>query len=220
MILPMKLKSHLDNAPLILTPLLLLITLLLISTHSVFAQSIPTAYSIDRYENLRKNLPFGKPTVIETEAPKAPPFTSDLTLVGYSKVGSGYFVTLLNKKNQQRIQLTPKESPDGIKVVEVKNPSDITKVEINLKKGDEIGKVTFDPLFLNPAPNQGMTPPPIDAFTHNPQIMNSQNPQNVLPPPPQNPEVPVQNLDKQSPTNNVPPAVRRIRRVIVPTQAP
>lgn len=193
----------------------LLIFILLVP--SAFSQSIPVAYPLDRYDTLRKHLPFGKPTTIETEAPKPPPFSDDLTLIGYSKMGKDYYVTVMNKKTQQKIQINPKEKPDGITVAEVLNPSDIHKIEVKLKKGDEVGTVIFDPNFLNPANNQMVNPP---IPTQMPLAGNS----NQIPPPPSGiNEVPpsvspyAENATNQAIKN---PTVRRIRRVIFPTQSP
>lgn len=204
---------------------------------ALLADTIPQQYPLDRYDSLRKHLPFGKPTVIETEAPKPPPFTEDLTLLGFSKVGSGYFVTLLNKKTQQKILLSPKDKPDGITVAEVLNNSTLAKVEIKLKKGNEIASVKFDPNFLTGAqPGNPMNPmtenqnnspdfsnanPPPTPFAGQPPQSNdngtlfpTQN-QNVNPNQNGNPSA---NQNQQPGTP--PSPIKRIRRVIVPTQSP
>ncbi|MES2307453.1 MAG: hypothetical protein V4507_01205 [Verrucomicrobiota bacterium] len=177
----------------------------------LFSETLPQRYPLERYDELRKHLPFGKPTVIETEAAKPPPFTDDLALLGFSKVGSGYFVTLTNKKTQQKIFLSPKEKPDGITVAEVINSSDLTKVEIKLKKGDEVSSLKFDPTFLS-GPKPGAMPiqPQPGVMTQGAPIP----PSNVTPPNGTPPE-----------GTNVPPSqpaqiLRRTRRVNMPISPP
>ncbi len=199
------------------------------------SESIPQRYPLDRYNDLRKHLPFGKPTVIETEAPKPPPFTEDLTLLGFSKVGSGYFVSLANKKTQKKIFLSPKEKPDGITVAEVINNSEMSKVEIKLKKGTEIASVKFDPKYIsppsfgNPIPNvppptvQNGLPqnqPPIPATNHQPNVstpntlpLEEENNPNAINPPNAPP------TSTSTPPNKT-PVIRRTRTIIVPTQSP
>ena len=197
--------------------------LLAFSLSSLLSETIPQRYPLDRYDSLRKHLPFGKPTVIETEAPKPPPFTDDLTLLGFSKVGSGYFVTLSNKKTQQKIFLSPKEKPDGITIAEVINNADLNKVEIKLKKGAEIASVKFDPAFLA-GPKPGTFPMPNPLLPQmNPQNSNAQ-PTSENDAQPQPPTTPVAgsapNPQPSDNPNGTPPPIKRIRRVIVPTQSP
>ncbi len=230
------------------TPLFSLFSLfsfLTLGLSPLFSETIPQRYPLNRYQHLSKNLPFGKPTVIETEAPKPPPFTEDFTLLGFSKVGTGYFVSLANKKTQQKIFLSPKDKPDGITVIEVMNHSEMNKIEIKLKKGSEIGSIKFDPNYLS-APNMGnpmigmpvsqmpnFNPPPNNGSPQNKFPTQGGNlpplPPNFTPPPQTNPHATNPNIippqtpplsgTPQDPQNSPVPN-GRIRRVIVPTQSP
>ncbi len=161
--------------------------------------AIPSSFPTERYQPMWERSPFVLPTpevaVVETG------FADDLVLTGYSKIGEAYYVTLQNKKTQQKVIVSPDEAPDGMKVSTVLDNSNLLEVIVVLTKGDNKAEVKFDPnLFASRAPSEGgeaMPPPPIQVST------------------------PVMNQPGQTPGTQVLPRskFRRQARVIVPVDS-
>jgi len=138
------------------------------------AADLPRKAPITKYTGLWTNSPFtSKP------APPPPPEASnpleDYTLAGVSPIGSGYRVTMLNRKNpEERIVVDSDKPSGGFKILGVnRKAGDPLGTVVRMSSGSVTGTVSFDESMLV------LTPPPAPA---NPQLPPGVQPQPGQPP--------------------------------------
>lgn len=154
---------------------------------------LPKKTPVRTYQDLWTNSPFTSP------APPPPPIKptnilENYALGGVSPIGSGYRVTLLNKKNpEERIIVDTDRPREGFKVLTViRKPGDPLGTLVSMAVGSMTGTVGFDEKLLTlavvnpPASNQlasrqsrprVITPPlPLDAQGQTTQSMKRPGP--------------------------------------------
>ncbi len=125
---------------------------------------LPKKAPLSRYSSLWSNSPFtSKPPPAEAGAASNP--LDDYALIGVSPIGgTGYRVTLLNKKKpDERITVdSDKPSKDGFKILEViRKAGDPLGTTVRMNSGSMTGTVAFDTklLTLAAAPKAAVQPP-------------------------------------------------------------
>ncbi|MGL4401516.1 MAG: hypothetical protein ACRCXD_16760 [Luteolibacter sp.] len=157
---------------------------------------LPKKAPLSRYSSLWSNSPFtSKPPPAEAGVAENP--LDDYALIGVSPIGgTGYRVTLLNKKKpDERITVdSDKPSKDGFKILEVvRKAGDPLGTTVRMNSGSMTGMVAFDTklLALAAAPKAAVQPqvpgqPPIPGQPQPPQPPNPNMRQprpRVVPPP-------------------------------------
>jgi hypothetical protein len=117
---------------------------------AVFAD-LPKKAPLSRYSSLWSNSPFtSKPPPAEAGVAQNP--LDDYALIGVSPIGgTGYRVTLLNKKKpDERITVdSDKHSTDGFKILEVvRKAGDPLGTTVRMNSGSMTGTVAFDSKLL------------------------------------------------------------------------
>lgn len=133
----------------------------LVLSGAVLADS-PKKAPLSRYSSLWNNSPFtSKPP--PPEGVDAPNPLDDYALIGVSPIGgTGYRVTLINKKKpEERITVdSDKPSKDGFKVLEVVRKSgDPLGTTVRMNSGSMTGTVAFDTKLLTLAAAPKAAPP-------------------------------------------------------------
>lgn len=171
--------------------------LLLLALTSLALADLPKKAPLSRYSSLWSNSPFtSKPP--PPDSPDAPNPLDDYSLIGVSPIGgTGYRVTLINKKKpEERITVdSDKPVKDGFKVLEVlRKAGDPLGTTVRMNSGSITGTVAFDMKLLTlaaapkaapPQPGQAPQPgqpPQVDASG---QPMRQPRPRVVPPPAPQ-----------------------------------
>jgi hypothetical protein len=170
--------------------------LFLLALTGVALADLPKKAPLSRYTNLWSNSPFtSKPP--PPDSPDAPNPLDDYSLIGVSPIGgTGYRVTLINKKKpEERITVdSDKPVKDGFKVLEVlRKAGDPLGTTVRMNSGSITGTVAFDTKLLTlaaapkAAPQPGQPPipgqpPQVDASG---QPMRQPRPRVVPPPAPQ-----------------------------------
>ena len=154
---------------------------------------LPKKAPLSRYSSLWTNSPFtSKPPPAEPGAANNP--LDDYALIGVSHIGgTGYRVTLINKKKpEERIMVdSDKPSKDGFKILEVVRKSgDPLGTTVRMKSGSMTGTVAFDTKLLTlaaaPAPAAKPSLPGQPLVPGQPQVANPNLRQprpRVVPPP-------------------------------------
>lgn len=187
----------------------------LLASLAVAAADLPKKAPISRYNGLWTNSPFtSKPPPVGPGEVANP--LDDYALIGVSPIGgSGYRVTLINKKKpEERITVdSDKPVKDGFKVLEViRKAGDPLGTTVRMNSGSMTGTVAFDTKLLTlvsapkAAPPQPGQPP--------------QAGQPVLPPPgtpPAQPGQPGQPLRQPRP-RVVPPPTPQSGAQVLPNQ--
>ena len=130
----------------------LVFPLVFLVMHPAAGADTPKKQPIGRYSSLWSKSPFTTPPVKEEgEAP--PGRLDDYVLTGVSKLPSGYFVSLMNKKKRDdRIMIMPGEAnPEGFKVLSVVQDQDPIKFKetiVRISVDGETGAVGYDEKFL------------------------------------------------------------------------
>jgi hypothetical protein len=168
--------------------------LLLALTGAVLAD-LPKKAPLSRYSSLWTNSPFtSKPPPAEAGLAANP--LDDYALIGVSPIGgTGYRVTLINKKKpEERITVdSDKPSKDGFKVLEViRKAGDPLGTTVRMNSGSMTGVVAFDTKLLTLAaapkaaaqPQQPGQPPQPGQPIPQPVDPNQRQPRpRVVPPP-------------------------------------
>ncbi len=173
--------------------------LLLLALTGVALADLPKKAPLSRYSSLWSNSPFtSKPP--PPDSPDAPNPLDDYALIGVSPIGgTGYRVTLINKKKpEERITVdSDKPVKDGFKVLEVlRKAGDPLGTTVRMNSGSMTGTVAFDTKLLTlaaapkaapPQPGQAPQPgqPPQVQVDASGQPMRQPRPRVVPPPAPQ-----------------------------------
>lgn len=183
---------------------------------------LPVKPPLTRYSGLWNNSPFTAKPPPGTEGPVVNPL-DDYALIGVSSIGgSGYRVTLINKKKpDERITVDSDNPKSPFKILLVTRKSgDPLGTVVTMLSGSMKGTVSFDEKLLTlvaaappkPAPVQpgqpGQPPQPNQPPNPNGQPIPVRQPRPRVVPPP-NPQVPTQPQPNQ-PQNN--PNIRPQRR--------
>ncbi|MGL5017179.1 MAG: hypothetical protein ACRDBP_03530 [Luteolibacter sp.] len=130
---------------------------------AVALADLPKKAPLSRYSSLWSNSPFtSKPPPAEAGLAENP--LDDYALIGVSPIGgTGYRVTLINKKKpEERITVdSDKPSKDGFKIVEViRKAGDPQGTTVRMNSGSMTGIVAFDAklLTLAAAPKAAVQP--------------------------------------------------------------
>lgn len=111
---------------------------------------LPKKAPLSRYSNLWKNSPFtSKPPPADPENVANP--LDDYALIGVSPIGgTGYRVTLINKKKpEDRITVDSDKPKDGFKILEViRKAGDPLGTTVRMNSGSMTGVVAFDEKLL------------------------------------------------------------------------
>ena len=167
--------------------------LLLLALTGLAAADLPKKAPISRYTSLWTNSPFtAKPPPPEAGPENNP--LDDYSLIGVSPIsGSGYRVTLINKKKpEERITVESDKPVGGFTILGVtRKPGDPLGTVVRMSSGSMTGTVSFDekllaiaaPKAAPPVPGQaappvqpGQQPPPQTAPQRQPRPR-------VVPPP-------------------------------------
>jgi hypothetical protein len=186
--------------------------LLLLALTGVALADLPKKAPLSRYSGLWMNSPFtAKPP--PPDSPNAPNPLDDYALIGVSPIGgTGYRVTLINKKKpEERITVDSDKPPkDGFKVLEViRKAGDPLGTTVRMNSGSMTGIVSFDTKLLTLAPVAQAAPPqpgqPPQIPGQVPQVDASGAPMRqprprVVPPPAPQAGVPGQPAPQAQPT--------------------
>jgi len=156
------------------------------------AADLPRKAPLSKYTTLWTNSPFtSKPPPPEPGQVANP--LEDYSLTGVSPIGSGYRVTLLNKKKPEEIIVVDSDKPaGGFKIIAVTRKSgDPLGTVVRLSSGTVTGTVAFDSSMLalaappaaNPQPNQPPGVQPLPAPQNGQPGVRQPRPR-VVPPPP------------------------------------
>jgi hypothetical protein len=169
---------------------------------------VPRQQPLGRYAELWSKSPFTVPPVATDETPPEENPLDDYALSGVCKLKEGWFVGLINKKQQdERLLLKPNEPNDeGFQVVEVEQGEGRLKTKVQIKtRSGKVGWVEYDEKFLAlkktmPQPQPGQQNPNQPPVPGRP---GGGNQPQVRPP------VPTPNAQNAT-TNNRPTRVRRV----------
>lgn len=125
------------------------IVLLTLAATGLAAADLPKKAPLSRYSGLWMNSPF-------TSKPAPPPpveptsIIDDYALGGVSPVGSGYRVTLFNKKNpEERLTVESGNTKSDFQILEVtRKAGDPLGTVVKLQSGSSVGTVEFDEKLL------------------------------------------------------------------------
>lgn len=174
----------------------------LLAITGVALAELPKKAPISRYSGLWMNSPFtSKPPPLDS--PDAPNPLDDYALIGVSPIGgTGYRVTLMNKKKpEERIMVDSDKPPkNGFKIIEViRKAGDPLGTKVSMLSGTAKGTVEFDQklLVLAPPPKAAPVPGQPPILGQPPQVDANGNPlrmprPRVVPPPPPVAGVPAQ----------------------------
>lgn len=170
---------------------------LLLALAGVAAADLPKKAPLNRYSSLWSNSPFTSKPPPANPGEVANPL-DDYALIGVSPIGgTGFRVTLINKKKpDERITVDSDKPPkDGFKVLEViRKAGDPLGTTVRMNSGSMTGSVSFDTKLLTLAaapkaaiPQPGQPPQPPQPGQP-PQPIDPNNPQRqprprVVPPP-------------------------------------
>jgi hypothetical protein len=120
-----------------------LILLLILS--GLGAAELPRKAPLSRYESLSKNSPFTTPPKPAEGAPQVNPF-GDWALKGIAPIASGYFITLINRKNPaEAVPPIDTDRPSDITIDRIeRNPDKPLGTVVHLSKGIFKGTVAYD----------------------------------------------------------------------------
>lgn len=138
-------------------------------------ESVPAAYPLSRYQKMVEDSPFRKPTEATPTpppAPKDPGFWENLYVSGIMTISGKNHVMLVQRNDSQRFLIaTGEENPQGLSVVSIQfGEEGHRQTRVTVKKGAEVGVVTFDqnaagaPTVAMPrpgVPGGRVTPPPV-----------------------------------------------------------
>ncbi len=128
---------------------------------------LPKKAPIARYTGLWLNSPFTSKPPPPDSGPVANPL-EDYALAGVSPIGTGYRVTLLNKKKiEERVTVDSENPKNGFKILEViRKPGDPLGTIVRMSSGALTGTISFDEKLLvlvtaakaSPKPQPGAAP--------------------------------------------------------------
>ena len=137
------------------------ILLLTFALAGAAAAVLPKKAPITKYVSLWTNSPFTSPPPPVEAGPAVNPL-EDYALAGVSPVGSGYRITLLNKKKpEERITVDSDNPKSDFKILEVtRKTGDPLGTVVRMSSGTVTGTVSFDEKLLTLAtPPAAKTPP-------------------------------------------------------------
>lgn len=128
------------------------------------AADLPRKAPITKYTGLWTNSPFTSKPPPPEQGPVVNPL-EDYALAGVSPIGSGYRVTLLNRKNpEERIVVDSDKPSGGFKILNVdRKVGNPLGTVVRMSSGAATGTVAFDESMLTlvppPAPTNPQLPP-------------------------------------------------------------
>jgi hypothetical protein len=101
-------------------------------------------YTVDRYANIWEKSPFEIDIVEVVPAPRKTDLFKGLALVGYTRVGSGYVVTLVDTKTNERQKISfGRANHHGLELVDIVVGETVEETEIRVRNGVSEGTVGF-----------------------------------------------------------------------------
>ncbi|HWL52188.1 MAG TPA: hypothetical protein VNQ90_07125 [Chthoniobacteraceae bacterium] len=139
--------------------------LLCLALHPLAAE--PEAKPLEHYEALLQQSPFAVASAAPPPAPAATEtasFARGYYVVGMAQLGETPFVTISTRDRQKRFSLSVGEtSAEGITLEGVEWAPEIGKSRVTLKKGGELGVVSFDEAAMKVAAVPTPSPTPENA---------------------------------------------------------
>ena len=168
--------------------------IVLLAMSGLDAAELPKKAPLSRYQSLWQNSPFTTPPKQEVGAP-LPDVFGDWALKGIAPIGSGYLITLINKKNPaEAVPPIDTDQPSEYQVLRIeRDPDKALGTVVYLSKGDITGSVTFDEKLSVPKPtvakavpkkNAGTAPTKTPAPQQSPAPVHQPRPRVVVPAPP------------------------------------
>ena len=123
-------------------------------------QEIPKGYEAGRYETLWTKSPFTLSSAAEGDAGG---IGQDMTLAGIAKIGNTEMITIVDKKTQRRLTISPTSQPDGISLVSIQMDNDLKKATATIRKGGETATIKYDMDYLaaSAPPPAAVSPAPV-----------------------------------------------------------
>jgi len=127
--------------------------LVLLSIIGLPAAELPKKALLARYTPLWENSPFTTKPKVDPGAPLENPF-DNLVLKGVAPIAGGYLITLINKKNPaEAVPPIDTDRPSEYEVVKIdRDPDKPLGTVVTLKKGSQVGTVTYDDKLSAPKP--------------------------------------------------------------------
>ncbi|NJK93385.1 MAG: hypothetical protein HC904_17170, partial [Blastochloris sp.] len=76
-------------------------------------------------------------------------FTENLVLAGILKIGETPYASIMNKETKETLFVSTTPNDHGIQIEKLESSSDLSKVVLTLKKGNETGTLRYDEQFIN-----------------------------------------------------------------------
>ena len=117
------------------------------------AAELPKKAPITRYSELWVHSPFTAPPKTVEAGPQEDPF-KDLALKGIAPIAGGYLITLINRKNPaEAVPPIDTDHPSEYEVVSIdRDPDKPLGTVVHVKKGGQVGTITFDEKLSHPKP--------------------------------------------------------------------
>jgi hypothetical protein len=139
--------------------------------------TMPKGYDVSRYEMLWKRSPF---TLSSAGDETTFGFAQDMILGGIAKIGNTEMITIVDKKTQRRLLISPTAQPDGISLVSIQMDNDLKKTSATIRKGGETATIKYDmeylaasaPAPVASAPAPGMQPGQGNNSNNLPRVQN------------------------------------------------
>ncbi|MEI6653453.1 MAG: hypothetical protein WCP45_01685 [Verrucomicrobiota bacterium] len=174
--------------------------IVLLAMSGLDAAELPKKAPLSRYQSLWQNSPFTTPPKQEVGAP-LPDVFGDWALKGIAPIGSGYLITLINRKNPaEPVPSIDTDRPSEFTIDRIeRNPDKPLDTVVYLSKGTQKGSIRYDEKLSTIKPAA---------------VKPGQHPPGQPPVPGQPPQV------KQPTPPNPPGAVRQPRPRVVPPPTP
>ncbi len=171
--------------------------LLLLAISGLGAAELPKKAPLSRYQALWQNSPFTTPPAPVAGVPLEDPFAG-WALKGIAPIGSGYLITLINRKNPaEPVPAIDTDRPSEFTIDRIeRNPDKPLGTVVYLSKGTLKGSITYDDKLST------VKPPAVKPGPH----------------PPGQPQIPGQPVQPNQPAQ--PGAVRQPRPRVVPPPTP
>ncbi len=116
----------------------------------------PEGFPVERYEIIWKRSPFTLSSISGEVGD-----VSNFALIGYLKIGSMDYITVVNKQSHETFLLSPEPNSQGMRLISVEQNSDPLKVTARVSMNGDIEEIRYDASALSAPLNGGSaTPPP------------------------------------------------------------
>jgi len=130
-------------------PCLVLVFALISLGLPAFAEdSVPGAFTKDRYESLRVRSPFVVATAVAGPVSQAS-FAANWYVGGVARLGDDYFVTIQSRDLSKQFSLVSGQEVDGVMLASVNWSDFVGKSTVILRKGTETAKLEFNETQLH-----------------------------------------------------------------------